>query len=177
MSDASTRGRTNRAKGNDAERELVRWLNDIFDLDAKTSRAVGHGTQSLCGDIMIPDHPEIVIEVKNTQTTSVGVWLDQLASECAGIIDPLPMIAWRTCPRVEDWVWVVPGIASPDGRTIWSGAPGPSVMRDIAAAVRIGFDDFGEVAASTTPVGEPVWICSGRTATDLIGARVVGAGR
>src|SRR5690554_4269319 len=98
MTTASARGRRNRSAGNAAERELCRWLNDIFDLGAKTSRSVGHGTQSLCGDIVIPGHPDIVIEVKNTQTTRVPVWLDQLAEECQGIDDPLAMLAWRTSP-------------------------------------------------------------------------------
>lgn len=170
---ATTRGRNNRAKGNEAERELCRWLNDIFDLGAKTSRAVGHGTQSLHGDIMIPGHPDIVIEVKNTQGTAVARWLDQLADECGHLVDPLPMLAWRTSPRVEEWVWIVPGIASPDLPSIWSTLT-TATMRDIAAAVRLGFDDCGELQWTPFPFELPALICSGRMAADIIGERVVG---
>ena len=174
MSDASTRGRRNRRAGNSAERELVRWLNDTFDLGAKTSRAVGHGTQSLHGDIMIPGHPDVVIEVKNTQTTKVPVWLDQLADECDGIDDPLAMLAWRTSPRVEEWVWIVAdshggelGLTVDDLTT--------SAMNDIASAVRVGFDDIGVLLDGYAFLD---WtICSGRIAAELIGARVVGGGR
>lgn len=174
MSDATARGRRNRSAGNEAERELVRWLNDIFDLGAKTSRQVGHGTQSLCGDIMIPGHPDIVIEVKNTQTTKVAAWLDQLADECDGIDDPLAMLAWRTSPRVEEWVWIVSSVVdmSSSPRPVW-GEITTSTMRDIAGAIRLGFDRFGE--ACTSPLPHTI-ICSGRKATDLIGARVVGGG-
>lgn len=170
--DASARGRRNRNAGASAERELCRWLNDIFDLGAKTSRSVGHGTQSLHGDIVIPGHPDIVIEVKNTQTTKVAAWLDQLAEECQGIDDPLAMLAWRTSPRVEEWVWIVSPVRDGDPRTLW-GEVTTSTMRDIAGAVRLGFDRFGEFYPS--PLTDTV-ICSGRRATDLIGARVVGGG-
>lgn len=172
---ASTRGRNNRAKGNEGERELCRWLNDLFDLGAKTSRSVGHGTQSLHGDIVIPGHPDIVIEVKNTQTTKVAAWLDQLADECEGIDDPLAMLAWRTSPRVEEWVWIVSSVVgmSSSPRPVW-GEITTSTMRDIAGAIRLGFDRFGEFYPS--PLTDTI-ICSGRKATDLIGARVVGGGR
>ena len=176
MTDASAIGRRNRNAGASAERELCRWLNDIFDIGAKTSRSVGHGTQSLCGDIVIPGHPEIVIEVKNTQITKVAAWLDQLAEECQGIDDPLAMLAWRTSPRVEEWVWIVSSVVdmSSSPRPVWGEITTPT-MRDIAGAIRLGFDRFGEIWPP--PLGESALICSGRKATDLIGARVVDGGR
>lgn len=172
MSDAVARGRRNRRAGASAERELCRWLNDIFDIDARTSRAVGHGTQSPCGDIMIPGHPDIVIEVKNTATTRIGVWLDQLADECADLDDPLAMIAWRTSPRVEEWVWIVPGITSERDCDIPLSTATTATMRDCAAAIRLGLDDVGDIF--WLPAMELALICSGRMAADLIGARVIG---
>lgn len=114
---ASQRGKRNRNAGNEAERELVRWLK-AEGIDAVTTRNAGGGTQSQRGDIFLPDAPHVVIEVKNTAVTSVSKWLDQLDAECgnlpsspAGGGNFLPLLAWRP-PKTPDpakWVWIMDG--------------------------------------------------------------------
>ena len=125
MTAASARGRSNRRRGHDTERLIVRWLRANGWPDAHTTRNTGGAGGHQHGDIIGP--PLVVIEVKNVAGAAWPTWIDQAKAEAslAG-----PGCAWMVVRRT-------PGHPDPAG---WATVSDPAI-----------WDDTGPMAPITTP--------------------------
>ena len=122
---ATSQGATNRRKGHETERMVVRWLRQVGWPDACTTRAkLGHDGWSAPGDVSW--HPLIVLEVKDVQSGSRWpTWCRQAVAASApgqvpcvvrrtrGVAD---VSQWRVRGRCYEWVFVlgqVPAFGEP----------------------------------------------------------------
>mgnify|MGYP000944971916 CR=1 len=109
---ATSQGATNRRKGHETERMVVRWLRQVGWPDACTTRAkLGHDGWSAPGDVSW--HPLIVLEVKDVAKSAFPTWCRQAVAASApgqvpcvvrrtrGVAD---VSQWRV--RVRRWEWV-----------------------------------------------------------------------
>ena len=76
MTDASTRGRSNRLKGQRGERELANELSDLLGITLKR-RVRNHANES-----DITGLPGFSVEVKNCAVLSVAAWWKQTVAQC-----------------------------------------------------------------------------------------------
>lgn len=108
---ATSQGATNRRKGHETERMVVRWLRQVGWPDACTTRAkLGHDGWSAPGDVSW--HPLIVLEVKDVANSAFPTWCRQAVAASApgqvpcvvrrtrGVAD---VAAWRVRVRAMEW--------------------------------------------------------------------------
>lgn len=106
----AARGRTNRGKGNEAERAAARWLT-AEDWPTTTTRNAerGAGRQSAHGDLLIADAPHVITDVKNTQYPLTATWLEQLGAEADD--QPHQVLLWKhpqaAMSRPGEWLAIV----------------------------------------------------------------------
>jgi len=90
MTDASTRGRSSRRKGQAGERALANELSDLLGITLKR-RVRNHQNES---DITGLDG--FSVEVKNCATLSIGAWWVQTVAQCKD--DEYPVLFYKV-PR------------------------------------------------------------------------------
>lgn len=100
---ATSQGATNRRKGHETERMVVRWLRQVGWPDACTTRAkLGHDGWSAPGDVSF--HPLIVLEVKDVQSGSRWpTWCRQAVAASAPGQVPCVVRRTRGNPDVAAW--------------------------------------------------------------------------
>lgn len=99
---AAKRGATNRRKGHETERMVVRWLRQVGWPDTCTTRSkLGHDGWSAPGDVSW--HPLIVLEVKDVASSSWPTWCRQAVAECAPGQVPCVVRRTRGNPDVAAW--------------------------------------------------------------------------
>lgn len=99
---ATSQGATNRRKGHETERMVVRWLRQVGWPDACTTRAkLGHDGWSAPGDVSF--HPLIVLEVKNLTASSWPTWCRQAVAASAPGQVPCVVRRTRGVADVSQW--------------------------------------------------------------------------
>lgn len=146
--EASARGKRNRRKGHDTEREVVKWLRSAGWPDACTTRAkLGHDGFSAPGDVDF--HPLVCLEVKNVSSGSAWpTWCRQTVRETrAGLVPAVvrktagvrDVSRWEVRVRQYEWLTILDGHpgyplveVDQDGETwVWA----VMTMDDLANAV------------------------------------------
>ena len=99
---ATSQGATNRRKGHETERMVVRWLRQVGWPDACTTRAkLGHDGWSAPGDVSW--HPLIVLEVKNLTASAWPTWCRQAVAASAP--GQVPCVVRRTRGVADVAAW------------------------------------------------------------------------
>lgn len=95
-------GASNRRRGHDAERAVVRYLKERGFVDACTTRAkLGHDGATAPGDVDF--HPLICLEVKDVAASAWPTWCRQAAAEApAGTV---PVVVRRTRGEADPAGW------------------------------------------------------------------------
>lgn len=88
MSDASTRGRSNRLKGQRGERELANELSDLLGITLKRRVRNHHNESDITG------LPGFSVEVKNCAVLSLGAWWSQTVSQ-AELMEEMPVLFYK----------------------------------------------------------------------------------
>lgn len=102
--DPSARGRRNRQKGAEAERDVCHIINEATGSNIK--RILGQARDSGSDVRWGP----FLLEVKNTQTLAIPEWQRQVLASCAGAEDnPIPAIVHRR-PKEDFWITLPFGV-------------------------------------------------------------------
>lgn len=95
-------GASNRRRGHDAERAVVRYLKERGFVDACTTRAkLGHDGATAPGDVDF--HPLICLEVKDVAGSAWPTWCRQAAAEAP--TGTVPVVVRRTRGARDAGLW------------------------------------------------------------------------
>lgn len=143
--DASTRGRRNRANGNTAERAVAVYLRGFFP-DARRAVVNGWRTADLTvvdpGDIDGTSPSTLWWSVKSCQQERLNVWMAEMDAKAAGRVGLLVVRrrgyrppGWRVWLTLRDWT-VLLGAAPPAAFGANDGAPVCVELADLVPLLR-----------------------------------------